>query len=152
MQRTISIFRAANESHPLLISQPSFPAHSVTESVAMTARYVVLTLGLLAGCARQSTQVPQTDTASVDKQGNIYVTRVIPMPQTISPEAQQYLLHPVSHPGPNATLAEVRAATDAMQAHDSAANRARYPVHIASASIAGVPVRIVTPAAPNPTA
>jgi acetyl esterase/lipase len=82
----------------------------------------------------------------------MHITRVIPMPQTIGPEAQQYLLHPVSHPGPNATLAELRETTDAMQALDSAANRARYPVNIDSSSIAGVPVRIVTSVARIPAA
>lgn len=112
----------------------------------------MLTLALLAGCARHPMQSSQADTASVDQQGAMHITRVIPMPQTISPEAQQYLLHPVSHPGSTATLAEVRAATDAMQAHDSAANRTLYPVNIASSSVAGVPVRIVTPVTPIPAA
>ncbi len=43
------------------------------------------------------------------------------------------------------TLAEKRAQTDAMQLHDSEQNRALYPVNIASSTIAGIPVRIVTP-------
>jgi epsilon-lactone hydrolase len=118
----------------------------------MTQRYFMAALILLSGCAKHSAVILQTDTAYLDDQGAMHITRLIPMPQTISPEAQQYLLHPVSHPGPNATLAEVRAATDAMQAHDSAANRARYPVNIDFSSIANVPVRIVTPAAAIPAA
>jgi acetyl esterase/lipase len=37
-----------------------------------------------------------------------------------------------------------------MQAHDSEQNRALYPVNIASSTIAGIPVRIVTPIDPIP--
>jgi len=95
-------------------------------------------------------QVPQTDTSYVDAQGTAHVTRVVPIPKTVSPEARKYLMKPVFHPGPNATLAENRAATDAMQEHDSAANRALYPVNISSSSIAGVPVRVITPIDPIP--
>lgn len=118
----------------------------------MRTRYFIVALSLLSGCAKPSVQIAQADTAFADKRGDMQITRLIPMPQTISPEAQQYLLHPVSHPGPNTTLAELRAATDAMQAHDSAANLARYPANISSSSIAGVPVRIVTPIADIPPA
>ncbi len=124
----------------------------VMQRVAMTSRFLAVALSLIAGCAKHSTQIPQADTSAADAQGAMHIARVIPMPQTISPEAQQYLLHPVSHPGPNATLAELRAATDAMQAHDSAANLQRYPVVIGSSSIAGIPVRIVTPTTPIPPA
>jgi acetyl esterase/lipase len=94
--------------------------------------------------------LPQEDSSYVDAQGAAYVTRIVPLPTTVSTEAQKYLTQPVPHPGPNATLAENRAATDAMQAHDSAANLALYPVTIASSTIAGVPVRIVTPVDPIP--
>jgi acetyl esterase/lipase len=72
------------------------------------------------------------------------------MPQTISPQAQKYLTIPVSHPAPGASLAENRASTDAMQAHDSALNLAMYPVKIAASKIAGVPVLVVTPVDPIP--
>ncbi len=37
-----------------------------------------------------------------------------------------------------------------MQLHDSEQNRALYPVNIASSTIAGIPVRIVTPIDPIP--
>ena len=72
------------------------------------------------------------------------------MPATVSPEAQKYLTTPVPHARPGASLAEDRAATDAMQAHDSALNRSMYPVNIESSTVAGVPVRIVTPVDPIP--
>lgn len=103
------------------------------------------------GRAQQSAaSAPQDDTSSMDTQGTMHITRVVPLPDTISQQARDYLTNPVHHPGPNATLAEVRAATDAMQAHDSALNHALYPVNIASSIIGGVPVRIVTPVDPIP--
>lgn len=93
---------------------------------------------------------PQSDSSFIDVQGTAHITRVVPLPKTISSEAREYLTQPVYHPGPKATIAEKRAATDAMQAHDAAANRAIYPVNIGSATFAGVPVRIITPADPIP--
>lgn len=93
---------------------------------------------------------PQADSSFIDAQGTARITRIVPLPKTISPEARQYLTQPVYHPGPNATMAEKRTATDAMQAHDAAGNRALYPVKIASSTIAGVPVRIITPVDPIP--
>jgi monoterpene epsilon-lactone hydrolase len=103
------------------------------------------------GLAQQTAPtLPQEDSSFVAVDGTAYVTRIVPMPTTVSPQAQDYLRKPVPHPGPNASLAENRASTDAMQAKDSAANLALYPVHIGSATIAGVPVRIVTPVDPIP--
>jgi epsilon-lactone hydrolase len=96
--------------------------------------------------AQQPTaSIPQGDSSFIDPQGTAHITRVVPLPKTVSPEARVYLSQPVYHPASSASLAEKRAATDAMQAHDSAANRALYPVNIAPSTMAGVPVRIVTP-------
>jgi epsilon-lactone hydrolase len=117
----------------------------------LAVTFATLAAGPPSGVAQQpATPVPQDDTSFIDAQGTAHITRVIPLPETISPQAREYLMHPVHHPGPNATLAEIRAATDAMQAHDSALNRALYPVNIESSEIAGVPVRIVTPVDPIP--
>jgi monoterpene epsilon-lactone hydrolase len=95
-------------------------------------------------------QIPQTDTSYVDAQGTAHVARVVPIPKTVSPETRNYLMKPVYHPGPNATLEENRAATDAMQEHDAANNRALYPVNVSSSTIGGVPVRVITPVGPVP--
>lgn len=116
----------------------------------------ILNMAAFAACAshglaqRPASSLPQEDTSYVDAEGTAFVTRIVPMPTTISAEAQKYLTTPVPHAGPNATLAENRAATDAMQAHDSAGNLALYPVKISSSTIGGVPVRIVTPIDPIP--
>jgi monoterpene epsilon-lactone hydrolase len=108
-----------------------------------------LILGVLAACAASAQQPapspPPRDSSYIDTDGTAYVYRIVPMPQTVSSEAQKYLTIPVSHPGPGASVAENRASTDAMQAHDSALNLAMYPVKIAQSTIARVPVLIVTP-------
>jgi epsilon-lactone hydrolase len=124
----------------------------------MRLRFCVLTLYLatLAACsdARVAQQpvppVPQGDSSSIDAQGTAHITRVIPLPKTISSQAGEYLARLIPDSAPNQTLAERRARTDAMELHDSEQNRALYPVNIASSKIAGIPVRIVTPIEPIP--
>src|SRR5208282_5191437 len=61
--------------------------------------------------ATASTAVPQADTCTVDPDGTAHVTRVVPVPQTISPEAQKFISRP-GPSGPEPTLAERRANTD----------------------------------------
>jgi hypothetical protein len=77
----------------------------------MANQYVLVALSLFAGCAKRSVEAPKMDPALLDAQGTMYITRSITMPQTISPEAQQYLLHLVSRPGANAFMAELSATT-----------------------------------------
>jgi epsilon-lactone hydrolase len=88
---------------------------------------------------------PQVDSSSVDANGKASITRVVPLPQTISPEAQAYLSQPIVDPPPGETLAAKRARTDAYHHKDAQAYLALYPVKIAESSIAGVPVHIFTP-------
>jgi monoterpene epsilon-lactone hydrolase len=124
----------------------------------MKLRFCVLTLSLAAITACSNDRVaqqpaspaPQGDSSFIDAQGTAHITRVIPLPKTISPQAQAYLARPIPDSAANQTLTEKRARTDAMQAHDSEQNRALYPVNIASSTIAGIPVRIVTPIDPIP--
>lgn len=116
-------------------------------TVVLAALAVYLHVGL----AQQPLPVvPQEDASYIDAQGTAHITRVIPLPKTISPQAQQYLTRQVANPGPDEALAARRARTEAMQAHDSKENLALYPANIASSIIAGVPVRIVTPVDPIP--
>jgi monoterpene epsilon-lactone hydrolase len=93
---------------------------------------------------------PQTDTSVIDAQGAAHVTRVIPVPTTISPEARKTLSRPVSDAAKPQTLAERRSGTDAWQARAGAASKAVYPVNIQESTVAGVPVRVVTPLAIGP--
>lgn len=87
----------------------------------------------------------------IDADGRTHVTRVVPVPSTISPEAREKLIHPPpSILSGGASVAEQRAAIDARQARDAEVCRRIYPVEIADATIAGVPVWIVTPAGSEP--
>jgi hypothetical protein len=60
----------------------------------------------------QSEPAPQQDSAWFDPDGTAHITRVVPMPQTISPEAQQWIASLASNQPGHETLAERRARTD----------------------------------------
>jgi len=85
------------------------------------------------------------DSATFDPDGTAHLTRVVPMPATISTEAQSWL-ESLEHttPGPE-TLAERRARTDVWRAQDSAEARKLYPVNVEEATTAGVRTDIITP-------
>jgi epsilon-lactone hydrolase len=88
---------------------------------------------------------PETDTSVIDAQGTAHVTRVVPVPQTLSAEAQKWVGRQVSGAAHSETLAEERNGTDTWQARAGAEMKAVYPASVAAGMIAGVPVRIVAP-------
>jgi len=97
----------------------------------------------------------QPDSATFDADGTAHVTRVVPMPTTLSPEAQKWLAslgiaQAQRKSGPE-TLAERRARTDIWRAQDSAEARKIYPVKVEETSIGGVRADVITPIA-NPEA
>src|SRR5215467_16033329 len=77
----------------------------------------------------QPAAVPQTDTCTVDPDGTAHITRVIPVPGTISPEAQK-LISQAAPSGPEPTLAERRSHTDAFRIGRAAEARKLYPVNV----------------------
>lgn len=94
--------------------------------------------------AAQSPAAPAKDSATFDADGTAHITRVVPMPTTISPEAQSWLESlPHNTPGPE-TLAERRARTDFWRANDSAEARKLYPVNVEETTTAGVRTDIIT--------
>ena len=105
----------------------------------------ILSLTLAVSASAQNATEPQKDSASFDPDGTAHVTRVVPMPLTISTEAQTWL-ESLTHstPGPE-TLAERRARTDEWRAKDSAEARKLYPVTVEEATTAGVRTDIITP-------
>src|ERR1700722_17706952 len=88
-------------------------------------------------------QPPQINSSTLDANGTAHVTRVVPVPTTISPEAQTSLRRPASTE--NQSLAERRTGTDAWQTRAGQASLKAYPVKIESITIAGVPVRNILP-------
>jgi epsilon-lactone hydrolase len=100
----------------------------------------------------QSNLAGQQDSATFDPDGTAHITRVVPMPSTISPEAQKWLASLAQPPrrlGPE-TLSERRARTDIWRAQDSAEARKIFPVNVEETIIAGVRTDIITPRATPP--
>jgi epsilon-lactone hydrolase len=88
---------------------------------------------------------PNSDSSYIDAQGTAHVTRVVPVPDTISPEAKRSLAHAYSDQGPPESLAQRRTGTDAYTARARVEWTKICPNQIEETKIAGVPVRIVTP-------
>ena len=109
---------------------------------------IVLTLASI--LSAQSNSAPQ-DSATFDPDGTAHITRVIPMPTTISPEARKWLeslnLESLKQAGVPESLAERRTRTDAWRKMDSAEARKLYPVNVEETSMAGVRTDIITPLA-----
>src|ERR1035438_1135279 len=92
-----------------------------------------------------ATEAPNRDTSYIDAAGTAHVTRVVPVPATISPEAQQVIGRATPDQGPPESLAERRTHTDAYTAGARVAWSKLCPNQLVEDKIAGVPVRIVTP-------
>lgn len=85
------------------------------------------------------------DTSYIDENGTAHITRVIPIPNDLSPEARAAVARPGPDQAPPEPLATRRANQDAGQVRGRAAWSAICPVKIEESKIAGVPVHIVTP-------
>jgi epsilon-lactone hydrolase len=83
--------------------------------------------------------------AAFDPDGTAHITRTIPPPATVSPEAQKWLESLNHIDRKSQTLAERRTSTDAWRARDSAEAKRIFPVNIESKTMAGVPVDVITP-------
>jgi epsilon-lactone hydrolase len=90
-------------------------------------------------------QAPNSDTSYIDANGTAHITRVIPIPPDLSPEAKKSLSRPISDAPHPQTLEERRHGTDIWQTHAGDVSAQLYPVHRSQSTLAGVPVRIVTP-------
>jgi epsilon-lactone hydrolase len=95
---------------------------------------------LLLGCSK-----PAADSARFDADGTAHITRAIPMPVTVSTEAQTWLQSLTLHPSREQTLVERRATLDRWRAQDSAEARKLFPVNVEEKIIGGVRTDIITP-------
>jgi len=121
----------------------------------MHAKYslptLILFLASFSSVAQQpapttAAEAAQRDTSYIDAQGTAHVTRVMPVPTTISTEAQKMLSRPEPDQGPPEPLALRRSRTDAWALTAATAWSKLCPNQLVEDKIAGVPVRIVTPA------
>jgi epsilon-lactone hydrolase len=92
-----------------------------------------------------ATQAPNEDTSYIAPDGTAHVTRVVPVPQSLSLQAQRFLAGPASDAVSTQTLEQRRIGTDAWQTRAGEASRKVYPASVRRSTIAGVPVRLVTP-------
>lgn len=114
----------------------------------MKTSFCSLAAFLLAlSASAQTGAVPDADSATFDPDGAAHITRVVPMPATVSPKARQWLKEIEGQPGPPETLAERRKHTDEWRARDSAEAKRLYPVNIEETTTAGVRTDIITPVA-----
>ncbi len=90
-------------------------------------------------------EAPNRDTSYIDAQGTAHVTRVVPIPASLSPEAKQLLSRAEPDQGPPEPLAQRRSRTDAWALTAAAAWSKLCPNRLLEDKIAGVPVRIVIP-------
>ncbi len=106
---------------------------------------LIAVFAMASALSAQTSSSLQKDSATFDADGTAHITRVVPVPSMISPEAQQWL-ESLTHstPGPE-SLAERRARTDVWRTKDSAEARRIYPVNVEEATIAGVRTDIITP-------
>jgi epsilon-lactone hydrolase len=96
--------------------------------------------------AQQSAAKPPAlqESSYIDGDGTAYITRIVPVPQTISPEAQKSLARQATHAASHEAPPEKPKPVQTRQM-SSDATRAAYPGNIEFSTIAGVPVSVVTP-------
>ncbi len=105
--------------------------------------YLIATIALTQLLAAQANSTQ--DSATFDPDGTAHITRTVPMPTTISPEAQQWLASLTKQKSGTESLAERRAHTDAWRKFGSGEARKYYPVNIEETTLAGVRTDIITP-------
>src|SRR5258708_25755044 len=106
-------------------------------------------LALLASSAAFAQEAPrnskQTNSSKIASDGTAYVTRIVPVPTTVSPEAQKMPARYEPDASVPRTLEQRRTGTDKWQAEVGEQFKKLYPVNLSSDTIAGVPVRIISP-------
>lgn len=113
----------------------------------MIARYSLFTSTavLVFVCSGIAQNKPNPDSATFDPDGTAHIMRVVPMPATVSPEAQQWLKEIEREPPQSESLAERRKGTDEWRKRDSDEARKRFPVKITETTTAGVRTDIILP-------
>lgn len=120
---------------------------SVRRSVLFVCTMLVCALWM--GCHPASQGTKQADTfrdgATFEADGTAHITRVVPMPSTVSSEAQKWLASLTQKRNAPQTLEQRRAGTDEWRKRQSAEARRLYPVNLEETATAGVRTDILTP-------
>ena len=90
-------------------------------------------------------EAPTRDTSYIDEKGTAHVTRVVPVPESLSEQARLAVGHAEPDQGPPQSLEERRKRTDEYTARARVAWTRLCPNQLVEDKMAGVPVRIVTP-------
>jgi len=114
--------------------------------VQLSAVAILISLPATTAPQSQPEPVPQSDTCTLDADGTAHVTRIVPLPGTISPEARKFLTRPAGL-GLNPTVAEVRARMDAFRKGRVKEARKLYPVNVEEKTFGGVRCDLITPLA-----
>jgi acetyl esterase/lipase len=93
-----------------------------------------------------ASEAPTRDSSYIDSNGAAHVTRVIPIPQDLSPEAQKFISASEPDEAPPEPLSARRSRMDRWGAESRAAWTKLCPNTIEDKTLAGIPVHIVTPA------
>ena len=106
-----------------------------------------LTYLTLSTACRPQQRLPQIDSnhAVIDGDGTVRMQRVVPLPQDISAEAQQWLKRPFSDAEVPQTLEQRRAFLDASQKRHRDDLEKMFPLSVRETVLAGVPVHDVVP-------
>ena len=102
---------------------------------------------LAVGVQAQTTaaKAPKSNTSFIDAQGTAHITRIVPVPKTVSAEAQKMLARPKSDAPDKSSVAQQRAGVDAWQNGAGEQAKKMYPATVTEEKIAGVPVRVIMP-------
>lgn len=98
----------------------------------------------------QASDAPTHNSSYIAPDGTAYTARVVPVPKTVSPQAQVFLSRRIPDT-PLASHEDLEAARKRAAARRERTGKialAHYPAEVHSGKIAGVPVTIVTPLAP----
>ena len=119
-----------------------------TRAKFLTAAFLLSSSALFAQQGTTAAQAPNTDTSYIDADGTAHITRVIPGSARPEPRSKKIPVPSGLRRVPTRRPSKQRrSGTDAWQNHAGDVSAQLYPVNRSESTIAGVPVRIVTPLA-----
>jgi monoterpene epsilon-lactone hydrolase len=106
---------------------------------------LLLGISIAAAGAMQNADPSPTAAVVIAPNGTVRVTRIVPVPTTVSPEAQKEFTTMKPSLNLHETLEQRRTQTEKWQAETGEKWLKIYSAKLATDTIAGVPVRVVTP-------